>query len=67
VIVFQTVEALKVMTQTRRLLGSAGTTFGNSFVSLSLTAPSRATFLTGQYAHNHGCSATSCRPAATRS
>ena len=30
------------------------TAFSSSFVSYSLCCPSRATFLTGQYAHNHG-------------
>jgi N-acetylglucosamine-6-sulfatase len=43
-----------VMAQTLRLLGSRGTTFSNSYVSYPLCCPSRATFLTGQYAHNHG-------------
>ena len=43
-----------VMQKTLALLGSRGTTFSNSYVSYPLCCPSRATFLTGQYAHNHG-------------
>jgi N-acetylglucosamine-6-sulfatase len=50
----QTVESVRVMTNVRRLLMSQGTTFENSFVGFSLCCPSRATTLTGQYAHNHG-------------
>ena len=43
-----------VMQKTLALLGAGGTTFQNSYVSYPLCCPSRATFLTGQYAHNHG-------------
>jgi len=46
--------SLAVMTRVQRLLGDEGVTFDSSFVSFSLCCPSRATFLTGQYAHNHG-------------
>jgi len=50
----QTLESVRVMANVRSLLAAQGTTFANSFVSYSLCCPSRATFLTGQYAHNHG-------------
>jgi N-acetylglucosamine-6-sulfatase len=50
----QTVESLRVMKNVKRLLVGQGTSFDNSFASFSLCCPSRATFLTGQYAHNHG-------------
>ena len=50
----QTVESLRVMPNVRRLIGDEGATFENSFVGFALCCPSRATFLTGQYAHNHG-------------
>lgn len=50
----QTVESLRVMPQVRRSLMREGATFENSFVSYPLCCPSRATLLTGQYAHNHG-------------
>lgn len=39
--------------KTKRLLGATGTTYRNSYVSYSLCCPSRTTFLTGQYSHNH--------------
>ncbi|HEY6637743.1 MAG TPA: sulfatase [Solirubrobacterales bacterium] len=45
---------LFVMRKTLALLGAHGTTFRNSYVSYPLCCPSRATQLTGQYAHNHG-------------
>ena len=50
----QTVESLRVMPNVKRLLADRGTTFERNFVSLSNCCPSRTTFLTGQYAHNHG-------------
>jgi arylsulfatase A-like enzyme len=50
----QTVSDLATMPFTRAAIGDRGVTFDNSFVSLSECCPSRATFLTGQYAHNHG-------------
>jgi arylsulfatase A-like enzyme len=50
----QTVESMRVMPNVKRLLADRGATFENSFVSFSLCCPSRATFLTGEYAHNHG-------------
>jgi N-acetylglucosamine-6-sulfatase len=50
----QTLESIRVMPGVRRTLVQRGTTFTRSFVSFALCCPSRATFLTGQYAHNHG-------------
>jgi N-acetylglucosamine-6-sulfatase len=50
----QTVESMRVMPNVRTLLADQGVTFSNNFVSYSLCCPSRSTFLTGQYAHNHG-------------
>lgn len=40
--------------RTTELIGKPGVTFANSFVSFSVCCPSRATALSGQYAHNHG-------------
>ena len=50
----QTVESMRVMDSVNSLIGNQGTTFENSFVNYALCCPSRATFLTGQYMHNHG-------------
>jgi arylsulfatase A-like enzyme len=49
----QTVEEMRVMDHVSSLIGAQGATFANSFVNYSLCCPSRATFLTGQYEHNH--------------
>lgn len=50
----QTQEEMRIMRNTLALIGAQGTTFDNNFVTLSLCCPSRSSFLTGQYAHNHG-------------
>jgi N-acetylglucosamine-6-sulfatase len=50
----QDAPSMKVMEKTNRLIGEAGATFDNNVVSFPLCCPSRATFLTGQYAHNNG-------------
>jgi arylsulfatase A-like enzyme len=42
------------MPNVRKLLAKQGTTFSNAVDSFPLCCPSRATFITGQYAHNHG-------------
>jgi N-acetylglucosamine-6-sulfatase len=49
----QTVESMRVMTNANALLAREGATFANSFASFPLCCPSRATFLSGQYGHNH--------------
>src|SRR6266446_457475 len=36
------------------VMGQAGLTFSRAYVTTALCAPSRASILTGQYAHNHG-------------
>ncbi len=50
----QSLESMRVMSKTKRLLGDRGATFANHFANWPLCCPSRATQLTGQYAHNHG-------------
>jgi N-acetylglucosamine-6-sulfatase len=42
------------MPNVKRLLAARGTTFADAVDSFPLCCPSRATFITGQYAHNHG-------------
>src|SRR4051812_28043127 len=50
----QTAASVRVMKNVNSLIGDQGARFRNSFVNYSLCCPSRATFLTGQYEHNHG-------------
>ena len=50
----QTVRDLKFMPLVQRDLVKQGTTFRKSFVNDSLCCPSRATYMTGEYAHNDG-------------
>lgn len=42
------------MDDTRRLIADQGVTFRNSFSPLPLCGPARASFLSGEYAHNTG-------------
>ena len=44
---------LRFMPHVRRFLQERGLSFENSFAPYPLCCPSRASFLTGQYAHNH--------------
>jgi N-acetylglucosamine-6-sulfatase len=50
----ETVAELRGMPNTRALLERNGVRFDRSYVSYPVCCPSRATYLTGQYAHNHG-------------
>jgi N-acetylglucosamine-6-sulfatase len=50
----QTAGSMAVMPAVQSQLAAKGTTFTQSLANYSLCCPSRATFLTGQYAHNHG-------------
>jgi arylsulfatase A-like enzyme len=45
---------LELMPNVQKLLARKGTTFDDAVDSFPLCCPARATFITGQYAHNHG-------------
>jgi N-acetylglucosamine-6-sulfatase len=47
------VDDLEFAPHLRRLVAEQGVTFENSFSPFPLCCPARASFLTGQYAHNH--------------
>jgi N-acetylglucosamine-6-sulfatase len=49
----QTLASMKIMRTVNARIAEQGVTFRDSFVNFSLCCPSRATFLTGLYAHNH--------------
>ena len=51
--------SMAYMPKTLSLIAKQGVTFKNSFVNVPLCGPSRASFLTGQAAHNHGIRANS--------
>jgi len=50
----QTVDDLIAMPATRQAFVRHGLSFANSTVSYPVCCPSRASYLTGRYAHNHG-------------
>jgi N-acetylglucosamine-6-sulfatase len=55
----QATGSLRYMPKLQKLIAEQGITFDNSFVNLSLCAPSRVSFMTGEAAHNHGIKANS--------
>ncbi len=50
----QDAASISAMPSVKRYLAAPGTSFYNSFVTTPQCCPSRATFLTGKYGHNHG-------------
>ena len=50
----QTLEQMRALPKTERFIGRKGTEFRQAVVTTPHCCPSRASFFTGQYAHNHG-------------
>ncbi len=50
----QDLASVAMMPKLQRALASRGSSYENAFASLPQCCPSRATLLSGQYAHNHG-------------
>ncbi len=50
----QTVSDMRALPAVRTRIEAQGTTFTRAYSTYPLCCPSRATILTGQYAHNHG-------------
>jgi N-acetylglucosamine-6-sulfatase len=52
--VWNTALSLGYLPQIQARMIGKGTTFNNTFAALAVCCPSRVTYLTGQYSHNHG-------------
>jgi arylsulfatase A-like enzyme len=50
----QTLSQMAALPKTQRFVGRKGTVFTDAIVTTPHCCPSRASYLTGQYAHNHG-------------
>lgn len=49
----QRYDAMEVMSKTQQRFGGEGTRYLNAFVTTPMCCPSRASIMTGRYAHNH--------------